>query len=398
MPEEDNSSGAAPRYRQGYFGGATGAVRGRTRRAGALSLATNVASESEDSDEAPLIPQTTPQIVASSSPEDEIARLKGIIDEKDQAILRSVMTLQDFKQQLEEEKEESQNLRTALTAINEDETEAPAEGSSVPGAVAVRPPSARRAENRPRLAPDAQAELDKQRREWAKIQRALEVQNNQKRAELASVRSQWFQTQQQLETETRARRTEVAQSFATISKLNRDLSSVREVISEAAKEKPGWSRGAMVMTVASVCATILFVTGLTWTQVSAHTSPPAPSPAETASMGSAVQGSITTVASQTSVAAPSVTTHIEVPQVSTASAGAFQSSLSRLNRALAAHGNKPVEQILRGVRNRSGDTTVCAFQWNNGQPALLYGGSDLKVNLSSSLTRCALAVEQSQQK
>jgi molecular chaperone GrpE (heat shock protein) len=392
MPEEDKPNGATPRYRQGYFAGSAGTVRGRTRRPGVASLVPDVGTE--ESDDSPPIPQP----VANSSPGDEIARLKRTIDEKDQAILRSVMTLQDLQQQLEEEKEESQNLRTALTAINEDETEAPAEGSLAPGAVAVTPPPPGRAENRTRLSPEAQSELDKQRREWAKIQRALEVQNNQKKAELASVRNQWFQTQQQLETESRARRIEVAQSSATISKLNRDLSSVREVISEAARAKPGWSTSARVMTVASVCAAILFVTALTWTQVSAHTSTPAPSLPETASMGSAVQGSITTVASQTSVAAPSETAHIDVPQVSIASAGAFQGSLSRLNRSLTAHGNKPVEQILREVRNRSGDPTVCAFQWNNGQPALLYGGTGLKMNLSSALTRCALAVERSQQK
>ncbi|MEP6714523.1 MAG: hypothetical protein ABJC09_03050 [Terriglobia bacterium] len=65
----------------------------------------------------------------------------------------------------------------------------------------------------------------------------------------------------------------------------------------------------------------------------------------------------------------------------------FSRSMSRLADALAAQWPKKPEQVLRDVAAQSKD---CAFAWNNGQPALMYGAGK---TMSASLDRCSDAVE-----
>jgi hypothetical protein len=397
MPDQDESGGAPARYRNGYFAGGSGTAKARPRRPTAAGVVTNLLSGTESAVEFPSSEaefEEPAEFPPAGSPQEEIVSLRRTIDQKDQAILRSVMTLQDLQQQLAEEKDESQNLRGALIALNREDPAATS-GDTPPSEPAPGP--AHGADGRPTFPPELQAELDKQRKEWAKIQRSLERQHGQRQSELSSVRSQWFQTQQQLETESRARRMESAQASATISKLTRDLGSAREEVVSSGLVRHGWSKGAWVMVLASVCVTILFGVGLTWTQVSAHSTPPIAGSESATGTIPGSQGSPTELlraAKQT----PVDTRPISVPAVSTGSAGAFQGSLSRLNQSLSGFGNRRVEDVLREVRTRSGDPTVCSFQWNNGQPALLYGGASLKVNLSTELTRCAMAVDQAHKK
>jgi len=73
----------------------------------------------------------------------------------------------------------------------------------------------------------------------------------------------------------------------------------------------------------------------------------------------------------------------------------FQGALGRLNNALANFSEDRPEDVLADVRRRmsASDPSVCAFNWNNGQPALLYGGQTKSVSLASTLTKCAQAVE-----
>jgi hypothetical protein len=67
--------------------------------------------------------------------------------------------------------------------------------------------------------------------------------------------------------------------------------------------------------------------------------------------------------------------------------------MGRLNAALSSFGNWPPEDLLREVRRWSGDSSICPFRWNNGQPALLFGSGGMKQSLAAELGSCAVAVE-----
>jgi len=84
----------------------------------------------------------------------------------------------------------------------------------------------------------------------------------------------------------------------------------------------------------------------------------------------------------------------DLSRFSGGSSAAFQRSLGRLNNALLIPVGRTPEQLLREVRQRGAKAgvRVCDFEWNGGQPAVVYGGSG-GLSLDASLNRCATAVE-----
>ncbi len=413
MPDQDAQGGQESPAKPGFFAGVAGIAggppggssRSRQRRPGQFkALPDSIAGSDggpyaadfggDELDGGAMITSLAVaggdgdlQLFSESGAPDEVSELRRQIKEKDHAILRAVLSVQDLQEQLAAEKEESLNLRTELSSIRDSES------SPVPEkAGAVHGPE------KPSLSPEAQVEVDRQRKEWAKIQRSLERQHNQRKTELATVRAQWFQTQQQLETESRARRLENAQASATISKLERNLSSTSEALTQV-QRAPGPSVGKRI-TAVGVLATVMIGAGLMWTQFSAKAgtaatatnlnagSAGASNPADTAAPNSVPVKSAPGGAKPASSLKP-----IQAPPQAEFSQASFQGSLSRLNRALSSYGNRPPQDVMREVRQRTGDQSVCAFQWNNGQPSLIYGSEGLHASLSSALTRCAAAVE-----
>jgi hypothetical protein len=129
----------------------------------------------------------------------------------------------------------------------------------------------------------------------------------------------------------------------------------------------------------AVAATVIVAAGVFgWSQMSAKTGP-TPAVAELAPQAAGFSG--------TKPPAPSLSQF--------ASQHGFQGALGDLNNALSSFPERRVEDVLAEVRRRNSvsDPSVCAFQWNGGQPALLYGGQNKSVSLGGTLTKCAQAVE-----
>ena len=82
---------------------------------------------------------------------------------------------------------------------------------------------------------------------------------------------------------------------------------------------------------------------------------------------------------------------VEVP--STLSQGekvGLTQSLDRLNRALAGFPGMDPHEVLRQVSS-SGRSSECAFNWNKGNPSLVFNGGS--ISISQTLDRCAQAIE-----
>lgn len=73
----------------------------------------------------------------------------------------------------------------------------------------------------------------------------------------------------------------------------------------------------------------------------------------------------------------------------------FEGAVSRLSRSLGRHPGRTPEAVLRAVHERykESDPNICAFEWKDGQPSLLYGGGHL--SLGQTIQRCADAVDRS---
>jgi len=231
------------------------------------------------------------------------------------------------------------------------------------------------------LSLEAQDELDRQRKEWLRIQKSLEREHFQRKAELEKVRAQWYQTQKELEQESRARRMEGAQASAKIATLERNLRAASEIISNSYRQdvKPA-ARRNLAIVFASVALVVVAAAGAAWTQFPARAGVPAS------------QGDSAPAAPPPLVSGPGK--HLPSGGFAAAQGGTgFQGPMGRLNEALSSFGNWPAEDLLREVRRWSGDRNICPFRWNNGQPALLYGGDGMKQSMADALGSCAAAVE-----
>ena len=308
-------------------------------------------------------------LASGASHDDELIRLQHVVMEKDHAIFHATVSASDLQRQLDEIRAETESLKAELAAHE----------------VAAHALAAREladthglqgsGKKKPAPSPEAQEEIDRRRKEWLRIQKGLEREHNHRKAELVQVRGQWFQTQQQLELESRARRTEGAHSSAKIATLERDLLAARAALtrSNGNGDSASFKRG---IGLAAASIILVLAAGGVWTQLPAHAGASVLSDAPVHVQAAALKPS---------------------GSFSTGSAGSsqvgVQASLSHLNRALTSMGNRPPEEVLREVRGRSGDPSICGFLWNKGQPALLFGGDGIKQTLATSLGRCAVAVE-----
>lgn len=354
MTEIDDSTDAVvPPQLQQYFSGIAAAPKRRERPVRVMAVEAEGAEDHEVRE------------VAVADDSDELHRLRRLIQEKDHAIFRAALSASDLEHQLDEAKAESEALKSEL-----------AKGEfTLPEALVPDEPKQAVV-----LSQAAQEELNRQRKEWLRIQKSLEREHAHRKAELIKVRGQWYQTQQQLELETRARRMEAAQASAKIANLERSLSNASAQISRSYENNPAPSTGRRIaVAVASVA--LLVAAGAAWSRLSSSPLQPTVAKEDSAPVPSPLRGT---------VVAPVRTGTIILPGM--LSGPGFQSSLGRLNRALSAFGNQPAEQVLRAVRSRSADHSVCAFQWNNGQPALLFG-EGAKLTLAATLGNCATAVE-----
>lgn len=93
---------------------------------------------------------------------------------------------------------------------------------------------------------------------------------------------------------------------------------------------------------------------------------------------------------------PAVAVAIAPP---TAAANDFTGAITELDDALGSFRGNRAEDVLRRVHNESAaqGVPVCSFEWNNGQPSLLYGSKKGDPALATAVSLCAQAVKKAAQ-
>jgi hypothetical protein len=282
------------------------------------------------------------------SSEEELSSLRRLVAEKDHAVIRAVVSSGEMQHELETAKAESVKLKALLEVAKE------------------KPHAAMQAE--------MNGEILKLTAKFNHARKTLEREHNKVRSEVVTLRGQSQQLQQQLDNERKARQIESARAAGQIASLEHDLAIAygEKSASGMAQSRERATRlrlGAAAVAVTVIVAAVVFG----WSQMAAKTGPAAV--AEGAPQVAGLSG--------TRPPAPIPAQH------------GFQGALGDLNNALANFPDRRVEDVLTEVRRRSSvsDPSVCAFQWNGGQPALLYGGQNKSVSLGGTLTKCAQAVE-----
>jgi hypothetical protein len=270
---------------------------------------------------------------------DEAAKLKKSLIEKDHAILRVNLSEADLKQRLAEAQNEIARL---------------AENASIPEQT-------------------HQAEIAKLNADW---QRAIRNQERDSSQRIANLKLEAHQNKQDFERERRSRRIESAQSSSKIAHLERELADALGALSRA-RESAEAGAGIPTRILLAAAGVFLCCALGAW---ALYRQPSKPSQA-------GVQAA--------SAAAPSIPAPNRPLRWSSPPEKGFAGGLDRLNAVLSGYPGRGAEDILRQVHKKWAkiDPTVCSFQWNNGQPALVYRGDGKQLDMAATLSRCADAVE-----
>lgn len=297
---------------------------------------------------------------------DEVTRLRQQLAERELAVMRAILTNTELQQKIADSEDQSTQLKKQVQQL---------EARPTPEA--------------------AMAEITRLKKEWTVTQRAQQREHATRRTELVKLRAQLHQAQKQAEDESRARRSDAAHSSSTIMRLERDLGDMRTAAKKTREEvarehKAHWRFvSAAIAAAVVVCGIALFgPTG--WRP------------------GATVAASSTTAAAAaggSSQAAHGAQLHaippgsLQLPPQSSAFAltngPEFSRSVNRLSDALSSIQGETPQQILSEVHlaKVKEEPGLCAFQWNNGQPALMLGADHANGTITSSLNRCAQAVE-----
>ncbi len=291
---------------------------------------------------------------------DVIANLEQAVRQKDQALLKSTAAAAELEKQLADSQDESERLKKRLVAV--------VKASEM---LAAKVPAATQDQNTgERMVPET--EVLRMKEQWRSTQKTMEKEQDRLRSELVKTSAAWQRTNHQLEIQTRAYSVDKDRSLSKVTALERQVASASATAASQSAQK---GRGMWIKLSAASAATavVMLLVGL-WMQFS-----PAPH----------VNSKPEVTPLHAVSAVLSSTPPTESPFVSH---GQFQRSLSRLNESLSVAGSASPEQLLRAVRkaNAKTDPGVCDIQWNNGQPALTFGGGSL--SMESSLDRCATAV------
>jgi hypothetical protein len=353
---------------------------------------------------------------------EEIGELRRLLDERDQALLRAAISVTELQLELDASKEEAEGLRSQLSPemqasqakSGEAKSGEAKSGESKPGVedelriIKVDARQAGAANSEPA------SEVERLKKEWQKTQRSLERVQAERKAEQAKLRSQIHEAQHLQLQENRARRMESAHASSKIANLEKAVESATARAVAAETTVAQGARPNVRLAAAAATAAALLAGFIVWASLAGgeRSGDAAASQALEASGRNAAGAGSRQVTSETHRVAvvpdkrnptvqsagilPVVVTPLTTPSsLSPENRQGFQAALSRLNRVLLAFPNRKPEQILREVHEAyaRNNQNICSFEWNHGQPAVLYSGERNNLTLSATLSSCAEALE-----
>lgn len=324
-------------------------------------------------DEVPLRHGTADGDVIETSFATDLVTLQHQLQEKERAAERAIRVSLELRNELNAVRAEATALKETVQAVRKADT---------------GPPVDEDPETSSRLVGDAFAELARVRTESFKARKELERERNEHRAEMIQARAQYGAAQEELQRLIKVRRTN------TPSPPQPPTPKPPVAVRVPGPDPPSGLVRAIGRKLAVVVVVVAFaVCGtLVWRRY------PFP-PTETGSAGKQAGGPDPHEV-RPAKPVPARTAHVMTADdirfaMTPAGRAQFQGSVARLSHSLSGHFGKAPEEILREVHEKykATDASICAFDWRNGQPSLLYTGGSLSI--SQTLQKCADAVDRS---
>jgi hypothetical protein len=297
---------------------------------------------------------------SSETDTEEERRLRQLVAEQERAALHASLAEFDLRQRLKDTEQKNVELQTQLQTRS-----------------GGKPPDA---------ADSVSAtEVAKLKLDWRRAMKGLEQENKEHKSELVLVKGQLHQAQRQLELENTARQGDATKSAAIIADLETDLEGTRNAGGKSGRTQSGrHSTGWRIAAIAITAGALTYAVAMRIMHASGAGTDPGGNPASAAAAQPAETFSL-----------PGVTpAGNSAPKSDPVSEPGLTGDLDRLNGAFAAFPGRQPEDILREIHRKAAKTDpgLCTFDWNNGQPSILYGGGG-KLSLSASIDKCARAIE-----
>ncbi len=309
-------------------------------------------------------------------PRELIARLRKTVAEKDKALLEASLNNVDLREELDQAKTQSTDLQKQLVdTLKENESL-----------------SKRSADQAPATKGNWRSDADAARMEqqFRLAQKALEREHARIKEELVVTKGELHRATQQIEVQAEARRIESAQASAKMATLERQVAETASAASAAgAQLSLSSTRVKTRLAAAAGVTALLMATAGSWVWFSGtHAAP------ESQHASVAAEPEIHAATYVTPRTSSQTNAQLLNSQFGGGSQAAFQNALGRLNNVLSGMTGRTPEDLLKEVRrsNAKTDPSLCNFEWNGGQPALVYTGAG-GVSMDASLNRCAAAVQ-----
>ena len=272
-----------------------------------------------------------PEGIDSSAYEERISQLERVIAEKEHAVMRSVVSVNEVQQQLEASQAETLALKAQLE-LSRDRA----------------------------LAGGMGEEVSRISAQFALARKSLDRERAHSRAEASAVKTRWQQARRELDHERQMRMAEGTAYSARIASLQRDLASAQI---PAVPPQPDARRSVWARLAACALAGALLVSlYVGWLRISKLAGLPIASRTPTPEAGGAAALNVTPVARESRSGRSNETS----PRPSQRTPGATTAEW------------------------RNVDPSVCNFQRTGGLPTILYSGKD---SLVAILGRCTQAVQ-----
>jgi hypothetical protein len=311
---------------------------------------------------------------------EETARLKRLVAENERTALHLSLAEFDLQQRLEDAERKNAELEIQL----ETRTRVAVDSTSAVAPVKFPEPAD--------FVPAA--DVARLKTDWRRAMKTLQQENNDRRSELVLAKGQLHQTQRQLDQEYAGRHAEAARSASVIANLETELEELRHAATKSDRSQSRRrSIGGSVAVIVTAAGAIALAVAI-WTISRRPVTACAAAEAESAITESAA-GKVKPV-STPAQASPAETFSLPgvTPAGSSVSDPGLAVGMDRLNGALDAFPSRRPEDILREIHRKAAktDPSLCAFDWNNGQPSIVYGGGG-KLSLSATVDKCAAAIE-----
>jgi hypothetical protein len=238
---------------------------------------------------------------------------------------------------------------------------------------------------------EAQADIAAMKNRWYAAEKARNAVSSQREVDSSAISGQLLRAQKELERTQQLARSDMERAAARIHVLEERLEKALAIAAQAESSQMQYRKRSNVLLSTGIAVAVVF-SGVLIYRLFPHSES-----SNAATVETAASGSVSRPTRQ--FATVNIENISKKPFVPRSVTKSLPDALGRLDRALKGFPGLDQEAVLHQVQRRQSipGRPVCAFDWTNGQPSMVFGHGTGGVNAETwavDISRCADALEQ----